>query len=132
MSNRITPSAAGSTSGVQPVAASRASVSRSTISSSMPTSLRMRSRNSWPLPAERQASVAISRERVTPRLRILARQTRSASTARRIAASLSRPELVMPSPSRMMRENASITRKLSRVARATSSRQLLVPRSSAA
>ena len=43
MSNRITPSAAGSTSGVQPVAASRASVSRSTISSSMPTSLRMRS-----------------------------------------------------------------------------------------
>ena len=40
MSNRITPSAAGSTSGVQPVAASRASVSRSTISSSMPTSLR--------------------------------------------------------------------------------------------
>ena len=46
MSNRITPSAAGSTSGVQPVAASRASVSRSTISSSMPTSLRMRSRNS--------------------------------------------------------------------------------------
>jgi hypothetical protein len=31
MSNRMTPSAAGSTSGVQPVAASRASVSRSTI-----------------------------------------------------------------------------------------------------
>ena len=82
MSNRMTPSAAGSTSGVQPVAASRASVSRSTISSSMPTSLRMRSRNSRPLPAERQASVAIRRARVTPRLRILARQTRSASTAR--------------------------------------------------
>ncbi len=46
-------------------------------------------RKSRPLPAERQASVAIRRERVTPRLRILARQTRSASTARRIAASLS-------------------------------------------
>ena len=46
MSNRITPAAAGSSSGVQPVAASSASVSRSTISSSMPTSLRMRSRNS--------------------------------------------------------------------------------------
>ena len=41
-------------------------------------------------------------------------------------------ELVMPSPSRIMRENASTTRKLSRVARATSRRQLLVPRSSAA
>ena len=36
MSNRITPSACGSTSGVQPVAASLASVSRSTISSSSP------------------------------------------------------------------------------------------------
>ena len=42
-----------------------------------------------PFPAARQASVAISRARVTPRLRILARQTRSASTARTIAASLS-------------------------------------------
>ena len=40
MSNRMTPSAAGSISGVQPVAASRASVSRSTISSSRPTSSR--------------------------------------------------------------------------------------------
>ena len=39
--------------------------------------------------AARQASVAISRARVTPRLRILSRQTRSASTARTIAASLS-------------------------------------------
>ena len=39
MSNRMTPRACGSTSGVQPVAASRASVSRSTISSSMPTSV---------------------------------------------------------------------------------------------
>ena len=109
------PWPAGSTSGVQPVAASRASVSRSTISSSMPTSSRTRSRKSMPLSAARQASVAISRARVTPRLRILARQTRSASTARTIAASLSRPEAVTPSPSRMMRENASITRKPSRV-----------------
>ena len=39
MSNRITPSACGSNSGVQPVAASSASVSRSMISSSSPTSL---------------------------------------------------------------------------------------------
>ena len=42
MSNRMTPSAAGSISGVQPVAASRASVSRSTISSSRPTCSRTR------------------------------------------------------------------------------------------
>jgi hypothetical protein len=62
----------------------------------------------------------------------LLRQTRSASTARTIAASLSRPDAVTPSPSLMMRENASMTRKPSRVARATRSRQLLVPRSSAA
>ena len=39
MSNRIAPSASGSTSGVQPVAASIASVSRSTTSSAIPTSL---------------------------------------------------------------------------------------------
>ena len=64
MSNRMTPFACGSTSGVQPVAASRASVSRSTISSSIPTSSRTRSRKSMPLPAARQASVAISRVRV--------------------------------------------------------------------
>ena len=116
MSNRITPSAAGSTSGVQPVAASRASVSRSTISSSMPTSLRMRSRNSRPLlgraaglgrdqPRAGDAAVAhlVAADAQAPRPRAGSRP-RSA-----------RPELVMPSPSRMMRENASTTRKLSRV-----------------
>ena len=59
----------------------------------------------------RQASVAIRRARVTPRLRILSRQMRSASIARSIAASLRRPDAVMPSPSRMMREKASTTRK---------------------
>ncbi len=132
MSNRITPSASGSISGVQPVAASVASVSRSMISSSSPTSSAMRARNSLPFSAARQASVAIRRARVTPRLRILSRQMPSASTARSIAASLMRPDAEMPSPSRMMRENASMTRKLSPVGRATSSRQLLVPRSSAA
>ena len=46
MSNRITASACGSISGVQPVAASLASVSRSMISSSSPTSSAMRARNS--------------------------------------------------------------------------------------
>jgi hypothetical protein len=132
MSNRSTPSACGSISGVQPVAASLASVSRSMISSSSPTSSAIRARNSAPFIAARQASVAISFARVTPRLRILSRQMASASTAREIAASLMRPEVDTPSPSRMMRENASITRKLSPVGRATRSRQLLVPRSSAA
>jgi len=62
----------------------------------------------------------------------LARQIVSAAMARPIAASLMRRELVTPSPSRMMREKASTTRKLSPAGRATSRRQLLVPRSSAA
>jgi len=62
--------------------------------------------------AARHASVAISRARVTLRLRILSRQIASAETARAIAASLMRPEVDTPSPRRMMRENASTTRKL--------------------
>jgi len=49
-----------------------------------------------------------------------------------MAASLKRPDAVTPSPSRMMREKASMTRKPSPAGRATSRRQLLVPRSSAA
>ena len=57
----------------------------------------------------------------------------SASTARSMAGSLRRPVADRPSPSRTMRENASTTRNWPAVsARATSSRQLLVPRSSAA
>ena len=44
----------------------------------------------------------------------------------------SRPLCDRPSPRRTMRENASMTRNPSAVGRATSSRQLLVPRSSAA
>ena len=132
MSNRMTLSARGSINGVQPVAASVASVSRSMMSSSRPTSPAMRARNSSPFTAARHASVAISRARLTPRLRILSRQMASAATARPTAASLMRPDVETPSPSRMMRENASMTRKLSPVGRATSSRQLLVPRSSAA
>src|SRR6516162_4209475 len=132
MSNRTTPSAYGSINGVQPVAANVASVSRSMTSSSRPTSSAMRARNSPPFAAARHASVAISRARVTPRLRILSRQIASAAIARSIAASLMRPDVDTPSPRRMMRENASMTRKLSPIGRATRSRQLLVPRSSAA
>ena len=52
----------------QPVAARRASVSRSITSSSRPTSCATRARKSSPFSAERQASVAISRARVTPLL----------------------------------------------------------------
>ena len=74
MSNRMTPDACGSISGVQPVAASVASVSRSMISSSSPTFSAMQARNSSPFSAARQASVAIRRARVTTRLRILSRQ----------------------------------------------------------
>ena len=132
MSNRMTPDACGSNSGVQPVAASVASVSRSMISSSSPAFSAMQARNSSPFSAARQASVAIRRARVTARFFILSRQMLKASMARRIAASLMRPEAEMPSPRRMMRENASTTRNPSAVGRATSSRQLLVPRSSAA
>ena len=110
----------------------RASVSRSMISSSSPTSSRCERWNSPPLTAVRQASVAIRRARVTPRFFILSRQMPSASIARAIAASLMRPDAEMPSPSRMMRENASMTRNASPVGRATRRRQLLVPRSSAA
>ena len=63
---------------------------------------------------------------------ILSRQIESADIARSIAASLMQPVAETPSPSRMIREKELITRKLSPVGQAISSRQLLVPRSSAA
>ena len=70
---------------------------------------------------------------VTLRCAILPAQIRSAAIVRAIAASDSTPLAASPSPSRTMREKASTTRKpLARGRRATSSRQLLVPRSSAA
>ena len=88
--------------------------------------------NSPLLAAMRQASVAISRDRVTRRRCILSAQTLSASM-RAVHGGFgdSRPELSTPSPRRMMRENASMTRKPRRDGLAISSRQLLVPRSSA-
>ena len=72
------------------------------------------------------------RTRTTRCRRILAAHTCSASMVRSMAASDRRPLAVTPSPRRMMRENASMTLKPRRDGRATSSRQLLVPRSSAA
>ena len=103
---------------MQPAAASLASVAESTISSSRPASAATRARNASPFSAARQASVAISRARFTLRARILSRQTSSAATARSIAASLMRREAATPSPRRMMRENASMTRNPSAVGRA--------------
>jgi len=132
MSNSTVDSAASSASSPHPAAARKASVSRSTISSSMPSRSRTCNRNSRPFSAERQASVAISRARATPRARILSRQTFNASSVRAIAASERRPVCDSPSPNRTMREKASTTRKPSWVGLATSRRQLLVPRSSAA
>jgi hypothetical protein len=56
----------------------------------------------------------------------------SAPMARSIAASLMQPVAEIPSPSRMIRENESTTRNPSPVGQAINSRQLLVPKSSAA
>jgi hypothetical protein len=81
------------------------------ISSASPVSLRTRSMKPVPLPACRQASVAIRRVRFSRRPASLPAQTASASSARSIAASLSRPLADKPSPSRTMREKASTTRK---------------------
>jgi len=63
---------------------------------------------------------------------ILPAQTRNASIVRAIAASDNAPVAASPSPNRTMRENASTTRKPPPDRRAIKSRQLLVPRSSAA
>ncbi len=95
ISNRMTPSASGSTSGVQPVAASAASVSRSMISSvdARPARCTRARKSSAVLGRRGRLRWRSAATRVTPRLRILSRQTSSASTARSIAASLRRPEL---------------------------------------
>ena len=80
------------------------------------------------------ASVATPRMRVTPWRRVFPAQTFRARSVRWIAASLSTPVSLTRSPRRTMREKASMTRNPSPpgTARATSNRQLLVPRSSAA
>jgi hypothetical protein len=131
MSNTSAQSQLRSISDAQPETASFASVSRLTISMERPVSRRTRSMNSQVLDAIRHASVAIRRERDTPRRRILSEQILSASSVRPMAASERRPERNTPSPKRIMRENASMTRKPRREGRATRSRQLLVPRSRA-
>jgi hypothetical protein len=116
----------------QPSTANAASVSRSITSSRMPVSAATRSRNPCAFEAARQASVAISRSLLALLDWILSRQMESAEMARSIAASLMQPVVDMPSPSRMIRENESTTRNPSPEGQAIRSRQLLVPRSSAA
>jgi hypothetical protein len=86
---------------------------------------------SGPFFAMRQASVATRRERVTPLRAIFAEQIFKASIVREIASSERTPEWLTPSPSLMIREKASMTKKPRREGRATSRRQLLVPRSRA-
>ncbi len=98
----------------------------------MPVSAATRLRKPSAFEAARHASVAISRSRRAFRRLILSRQMLSAAMARSIAASLIEPVAETPSPSRMMREKESTTRKPSWVGQAISSLQLLVPRSSAA
>ena len=133
MSNNTAPRAERSISEPQPDTASRASVSRSTISSFSPVRSSTCSMNSAPFAACRQASVAISRLRPTSRAASFWAQIASAAIARSIAPRDRLPVRLSPSPRRTMREKASITRNWpGRVGTATRSRQLLVPRSSAA
>jgi hypothetical protein len=128
----MAPSALFAISTAQPAAASSASVRRSTISSARPVSSSTRARKSGPFSAARQASVAISRRRVTPRSESRSAQALSASSVRAMAALDSRLPRPSPSPSLTMREKLSAMRKPPALGRAIRSRQLLVPRSSAA
>jgi hypothetical protein len=131
ISNTSVKSQLRSISDAQPDTASLASVSCVTISMGSPASRFARSMNSSRFPAMRHASVAISRERLTPRRFIFSAQTLSASMVRLIAGSDRRPEFTTPSPRRMIREKASMTRKPRREGLAMRSLQLLVPRSRA-
>ena len=123
---------ASSSNGAQLSSASSASSRAEMISIGSPVSRLTLARNSRPLLARRQASVAIARSPRTGRRARRWAQPCSAPIARSIATSHSRPELCSPSPSRTMRLKLSTTRNPSGVGAATSSRQLLVPRSSAA
>ena len=85
-----------------------------------------------PLSASRQASVAISPSARTRCGRSWRRTPAAPRWCARWPAPTGGRLADTPSPRRMMRENASMTWKPRRDGRATSSRQLLVPRSSAA
>jgi hypothetical protein len=99
------------------------------MSSTMPVSSRTRVAKSRPLVARRHASVATDRDSETLRRLSLSAQIDSAATARSIASLDRAPLSDSPSPSRTMREKASMTVNVPPVGRAISRRQLLVPRS---
>ncbi len=122
----------GSSSSAHPRTANRASSSGVIISKSRPVSDRTVSRNSGPLPALRQACVAMHRICVVFLRAIFSAQIFKASIVRAIAPLESSPEIERPSPNLTIRENASTILKLRPLGAAISNRQLFVPRSSAA
>ena len=122
-----------SISDAQPETASLASASRRTgLSISRPSSRWTRSRNTCAVAGDAAGFGRDEPRADDTRLASLIEHMCRASIVRVMAASERRPLTLTPSPSRMMREKASITRKSRRDGRATRSRQLLVPRSSAA
>ncbi len=122
----------GGRRGAQDSMASSASSRAEMIRNESPVSAFTRARKAGPFSARRQASVATASSRRMGRRASLAAQTDSAASARSIAASDSRPVACSPSPRRTMRLKLSITRKPAPQGVPMSSRQLLVPRSSAA
>ncbi len=132
MSNSSARRPQPASSGAQLSSASSASSRDEITPISSPVSRFTRARNAPPLAARRHASVAIARRQRTGRRSSRAAQACSADRARSIAAGQSWPVRCSPSPSRTMRLKLSSTRNPSPDGAATSMRQLLVPRSSAA
>ena len=124
---------AGSISGVQPVAARSASVSRSTISSSMPTCSRMMSRNSAPFcggAAGLGCDQARARHGAVAHLVAANAERRDGAGDRGVRQAPGRRHaLAEPDDARKRVDDAESRRP---DGRAISRRQLLVPRSSAA
>ena len=132
MSNNSARRAPESSSGAQLSRASSASSRGVMISKARPISWRTRAMNAAPLTACRHASVATARTARGGRRSNRAATACSASMARSIAASFSRPVAPSPSPKRTTRLKLSTTRNPSRAGMPASMRQLLVPRSMAA
>ena len=132
MSNNSARRAPESSSGAQLSNASSASSRGVMISKASPISWRTRAMNAAPLTACRHASVATARTARGGRRSNRAATACSASMARSIAASFSRPVAPSPSPKRTTRLKLSTTRNPSRMGTPASMRQLLVPRSMAA
>ena len=132
MSNSNARRPSNGSSGAQDSSASSASSRLLMMPKSKPVSCFTRPRNSTPLVARRQASVAIARTRRTGRRARRLAQACNARIARSIASWLRRPVLCRPSPSRTILEKLSRTRNPWPAGVPMSMRQLLVPRSRAA